>query len=119
MKRLSDYKDDAAFDLLADLLEPISVIFADKELKSVWNKPKIEVAKYILKNHKKSATDILKAIDNSIEITPISVLKGVIELITDIEKDPTIKDFFKSAEQENGAAVTSGSAMVNTEENEQ
>lgn len=116
MKRLSDYKDDAAFDLLADLLEPISVIFADREIRTIWNKPKIEVAKYILKNHKKAATDILKAIDDSIEITPISILKGVIEIITDIEKDPTIKDFFKSAEQESGAAVTSGSATENTED---
>lgn len=119
MKRLSDYKDEAAFDLLADILEPVSVILADKELSKIWNtQPKVQVAKHILKNHQQETIEVLKAIDNEIEITPISIIKGAIEILTDIEKDPSIKDFFKSAEQETEENGTFGSATENTEDGE-
>ena len=118
MKRIADYKDDAAFDLLADLLEPVSKILADSKMREMWSKPKIMLAEYILRTHKAEAMEILKAIDKDVEITAVSVLKGIIDIITDIQSDPAIKDFFKFAEQGNEESDTSGSATANTEEHE-
>lgn len=114
MKRISDYKDGDAFELLADLFEPVAKILADKEIKELWhNGSKIDIAKYILKNHKSEAMEIFRTIDSEMEITPVSVLRGIVEIATDIEKDPALKDFFRSAERENEGSVISGSAMEN------
>lgn len=115
MKRLSDYKDEAAFDLLADLLEPVAKILADKEMRNLTKKPPIIIAKHVLKKHKTEATTIIKTIDNTVEITPVSVLKAIIDIITDVQNDPSIKNFFRFAEQENGDIVTFGSATESTE----
>ena len=114
MKRLSDYEDEAALDLWAELLEPIAEILADKELKDIWaNQPKIKVATHILKRHQKEALQVLKAIDNE-PITAVSLPKKVIDFIIDAQNTPEFKDFFNSAEQENAASGTSGSATANT-----
>ena len=65
MRKLSDYKGDEAIELWADLIEPIAMILADKSMEATIKsgKPKIVVAKEILKAHKKEATEILLRID--------------------------------------------------------
>lgn len=116
MKRLADYKDEAAFDLLAELLEPFAKIFANEELKAIWStKPKIEVAKFLFSNQKSECIQLIKAIDPEIEITPFSILKCVLDLVIDVQNDPVIKDFFTYAEQTTDVSGGSGSAMESTE----
>lgn len=115
MKRLSDYKDEAALDLWAELLEPMAEILADKTLKTIYKtEPKVYVVKHILTNHKNEAIQILKAIDDE-EFTFLGLPLRLISLLQDIEKTPEFKDFFKFAEQVNVDGVISGSATANTE----
>lgn len=113
MKRLSDYKDEQLLDLLAEVLEPVATILADGKLKEIYkSEPKIKVAQYVLKSHKSEVLQILKAIDDT-PVTFVNIIKRIIDILTDIENDPAISDFFKFAGQETGVNGTFGSAMGN------
>lgn len=117
MKRLSDYKGEEAIELWGDLLEPLTKIISDKEIANTIKsgKPKILIAKTILANHKKEATEILLRIDP----TPIDGLNIVLRLgsiISEIGESDELKTFFGFAEQANNES--SGSVTVNTEEEE-
>lgn len=104
MKRLSDYKDEEAIELWADLLEPVANILADKEIATLLqsNTPKIKVASAIIKKHKEEAKEILLRIDD----TPINALNfatRIVNIILDFENSKEISGFFGQSEQENKA----------------
>lgn len=114
MKKLSDYKDNEAIELWADLLEPLSKILSDKKIATVFRsgKPKIEIAKEILKKHSKEAKTILLRIDP----TPIDGMNIVLRLVTllaEIGENPEIKAFFGFAEQEQTEDESSTSVTEN------
>lgn len=115
MKKLSEYKDDEALDLLADIIEPASVIFADDQVKASFkDKNKLKAAKVVIKNHKKEIVEILARLDGvpvkeyhcNVFTLPIVVLQ--------ILQDKELVDFFVSAV---GAedAIVSGELTANTE----
>lgn len=118
MKKLSDYKDEEAIDLWADLLDPLSNIFTDKELAAVVRSKKspITIAKVILKNHRKEATEILLRIDPE-PLTGLNIITRLVSVLTDIGQSEEIKPFFDFAEQANITNVSSISATENTEDN--
>ena len=116
MKKLSDYKGDEAIELWADLLDPLTNILGDQKIQSVIQsgKPKLIVAKEILKKHKKDAMQILLRIDPE----PINGLNIVIRLVTviaDIGESEEIKTFFGYAEQEQTDNESGGSVTESTE----
>lgn len=100
MKKLSDYKDDEAIDLWADLIEPLTVLLGDEEIKNDvrTGKPKADIAKTILKNHKKEASEILLRIDPE-PIDGLNLVLRLISVITDIGKNEEIASFFGYAVQ--------------------
>lgn len=120
--KLSDYKGEQALDLLADIIEPIAMIMADKEIIAIANsgKPVIKIIKPMIKNHKKEVIEIMAVLDGE---DPESYEKKIdiftlpVKLVT-IINDPYIKDLFTSQGQ-NKEETNSGSAMENTEENVQ
>lgn len=116
MKKLSDYKDEAAIDLWADLLENASVIFTDPKVKAVANGSKIELAKTMLKLHKKEVCEMLLTIDDE-PINGLNILIRLVSILNEIGEDPELRDFFglqgRKEEQE-----SSGSATENIEEEE-
>ena len=117
MKSLSDYKDEEALELWADLLEPISVILTDKEMQTVLKSKKVPIiiAKEILKRHHKEASEILLRIDNT-QLNGLNIVTRLVQLITDIGKDEDVKSFFGFVVQEAKENVSSGSVTENTEE---
>ena len=119
MKKLSDYTGDKAIELWADLLDPITAILGDKKIAVAvqTGKPKIEIAKAILKNHTKEATEILLRIDDT-PINGINILIRLMALLSDVGENEEIKDFFGYAEQANKEEESSGSVMENTEDEE-
>lgn len=119
MKKLSDYKDEEAIELWADLLDPMTVILQDAEVKETINSglPKIEIAKVILKNHSKEAIEILRRIDDT-EIDGLNIVLRLVGLLADIGQNEAIKSFFGYAEQVNKESQSSGSATVTTQEKE-
>lgn len=116
MKKLSDYKDEAAIDLWADLLEYASVIFTDPEVKKAADGSKIALAKTMLKLHKEDVCKMLLVIDD----TPINGLNIVIRLVSilnEVGEDPELRDFFGLPGQKE-KQESSGSATENTEAKE-
>lgn len=119
MKRLSDYKGEDALELWADLLEPITSIFADKEMIASFrsNKPKMLVAKDILSKHKKEAKEILLRIDPS-PLDGLNIVTRLVAILADIGDNEDIKPFFVSAVQEKTEHESSGSPTESTEDAE-
>ena len=115
MKKLSDYKNEDAIELWADILDPLMAIFQDdeflKELSS--GKPVFKLASLILKKFKNEATQIVLAIDET-EITGLNLLPRVIDVIKEVKNSEEFAGFFGSTPQKKENA-SSGSAMANTE----
>ena len=115
MKKLSEYKNEDALDLLVDIMEPAAKIFADKQLaKAVANKcNKIEAVKIAIKNNKSAVIEVL-AVLNGVEVkdytcTVMSLIQDLLELLNDQE----LLDFFTSQGQMM-VSESSTSATVNT-----
>lgn len=119
MKKLSDYKGDEAIELWADLLEPLTIILGDSEIQKIIksNKPKMIIAKEILKLHKKEATEILLRVDPE-PIDGLNIILRLVAVITDIGQNDEIKGFFGYAEQVQTDNEFGGSATENTEAKE-
>lgn len=116
MKRLSDYKGEEALELWADLLEPLTNIFADKEMIATFKsgKPKMLIAKDILSKHKTDAKDILLRIDPS-PLDGMNILTRLVAILVDVGDNEDIKPFFVSAVQEKTENESFGSPTESTE----
>lgn len=103
--KLSEYKNEAALDLLVDIAEPAAEIFADKEITESLRRgdKKISVVKNAIKNHKKSVIEILAALDGiPVEEYSCNVFTLPAKLL-EILNDKDLIEFFSSAVQTEGA----------------
>lgn len=119
MKKLSDFKGDEAIDLWADLLDPLTAILTDDKIRRVVQsgKSKIEIAKEVLKKHRKEAVEIMLRIDPT-PIDGLNIILRLVALIADIGQNDEIKGFFGYAEQAQTENASSGSPTANTEAKE-
>ena len=124
--KLSDYKGEEALDVLADIIEPVAFILADKEIREMREtaakeKKTIPMIKYItpaIKNHKKEIIQILARLENKTpeeyeaEISLVTLPMQVLELIN----DPEIQKLFTSQSQSpETPSASSGSVTESTE----
>lgn len=112
--KLSEYKNEDALDLLADLIEPAYVIMTDETFRDmIGTANKMQIAKYILKEHGKEIITILARLngDGVYEANVVEILTQVIDLMN----DKVLADFFVSQVQTLGGA-TSIPATESTEE---
>ena len=118
MKKLTDFKDDEALELWADLLDPLSAILTDEKIRKATKagKSKMVIAKEIMKRHKKEAAAILLRIDDT-PIDGLNFMIRLVDLITDIGKNDEIRAFFGYADQQTEGA-SSGLPTETTEEEE-
>lgn len=113
--KLSEYRGEAALDLLADLIEPAGEIMSDKEIGEVFKKNRFKAIGLAIKNHKKAVMQIMATMDG----VPIDEYKcnvftlpvKILELLNDSE---LIRLF--TYQGQTGDANSSGSASENTEE---
>ena len=63
MSKLTEFKNEAAAELLADLIEPASVLFGDEEIRNALKESKIAGIKVAMKKHGKELIDILATVD--------------------------------------------------------
>lgn len=100
MKKLSDYKNEEAIELWADLIDPITSIINDAEFVKVVKSgaSRLEIAKAILKTHSTEAKDILERIDDT-PIDGMNIVIRLVALLADIGQNDDVKSFFGYAEQ--------------------
>lgn len=118
--KLSDYKDEEALDLLADIIEPASEIFGDKRIAVILknNEAPMKAIKIAIKDHKKSVIAIMAAIEGvDVKDYHCNVFTLPMRLL-DILNDEDLMSFF-SSQGLTEEASSSGSATENTEEKEQ
>lgn len=64
MKKLSEYRDEEALDLMADLLEPFVTIFGDEAFAKEYRAGKtLQAVKVAIKGHKREVMEILAIMD--------------------------------------------------------
>lgn len=112
MKKISEYKNDDALDLLVDLIEPVAEILADKEMISLTQGKgrKIDAVKVAIKNHKDAVIKILARLDQipveEANYNIITITSKLLEVLNDQE----LMDFFTSQqpqkEEKSFGAVT-------------
>ena len=96
MKKLSDYKDEEAVELWADLLDDIVLITSDEKIANIYRdktKTIVQKATAILKIHPKETVRILKRIDPT-EIDGVTIVVRIVDLLLEIENHPELKAFF-------------------------
>lgn len=86
-KKLSDYKNEKAAAILADILEPASEIFSDRKFTDSLQKSPVSAAKIALKNHGKEVIDILSVYDcvprEEYNVNPMQILSKLIAILND------------------------------------
>lgn len=119
IKNLADVKGDAALDLVADLIDPVTEIMSDPAVAAAYRgtekEPgsKAKAIKVAIKTHKKAVTTILALMDEedpktyepSAMVIPVRLLQ--------ILNDPDMNSLFTSADQ-SSEENTSGSVSENT-----
>lgn len=121
--RLSDFMGEEALDVLADIIEPLTMVLSDAEIQEL-SKSKPAPVKYIkpmLKNHKGEIIEVLARLNNK----PVEEYKKSVTLITlpkellDLINDPEVQSLFHSQGQTDLTSLaSSGSATENTEASE-
>jgi hypothetical protein len=94
--KLTEIKGERAIDAMADVLEPLSLIFADAEIqRSIKSEePKLLLIKKILKAHKREAIQIMAILDGEKpETYDINLLKIPMKML-EIVNDPEIQSLF-------------------------
>ena len=93
--KLSEYKNEQALDILADILEPAATIFSDKEVKEAFGTgDKIKGIKTVIKTHKKEIIEILAVLDGvPVAEYECNVLTFPVKLL-EILNDTDLTNFF-------------------------
>lgn len=97
MKKLSEYKDEEAIELLADIMEPTAAIFADDEVVKEYRGGNTMAAiQKALKKHAKKIMQIMATIEgvplSEYHCNVLALPKTILEIIS----DPELQGFFSS-----------------------
>jgi hypothetical protein len=113
--KISDYKGEAALELLAEIIEPAAEIMTDKDVVGSFKKNKFKGISLAIKSHKAAIIRVMAAIDGipveEYHCNVFTLPQKVLQILNDKE----LAELFISQGQM-GDAKSSGSASVNTEE---
>lgn len=112
--KLSEFKDDAALDLIADIIEPATEILADPAIKEAFSRSKMAAIKVAIKSHKNAIREIVARLDGkNPEEYHFTALSLPVKLLT-LLNDPELQQLFTSSGQMEDVTACS-SALENTE----
>lgn len=121
MKKLSEYKDEEAIEVIADLLDPAIEIMTDKALmedfKANYKKgsERLRLISKCLKTHKKEVLAILAALERvPVEEYHCNIATLPAQILNILSDEELIKVFTSVVEKDSDS--DSGSATENTEE---
>ena len=112
--KLSEFKDDAALELIADIIEPATEILADPAIKKAFSRSKMAAIKVAIKSHKNAIREIVARLDGKnpeeYHFTALSLPVKLLSLLN----DPDLQQLFTSSGQMEDVTACS-SASENTE----
>lgn len=112
--KISDFRNEDALDLLADLIEPAAHIFSDKQVEKAYRDgDRIGAIKHAIKDHKTDVIAIVAALDGTTpdkcDFDAITLLSKILEILSDQE----LVNFFGS-QGRTEEKKPSGSATAST-----
>ena len=125
MKKLSEFKDDEAMDVLAEILEPAYNLIKDNDFKVAMRGDKekgilpnrLEAVKVAITKHRKDVVKMMAVLNE----TPVEEfhynLLTLPTMMLEMLNDKELIRFF-SYKSETDFEIPSGSAMENTEESQ-
>lgn len=103
MKRLSEYKNEEAIILLADLIEPLAKIMGNEELRTAYKKggmTKAGLVAIAMKSNAKEVVQVLAILDGEdpekYEITALQIPAKLMQALN----DPDLMAFWKAQGQQ-------------------
>lgn len=118
MKKVSEYKDGDALDLLADIIEPVTNIIGDEDVRTAFNETRLKGISLAIKRHKSDVLSVLARLEGvPVEEYHCNVftLPGrILELLSDDE----LLGFFSEQERIANTENASGPAMEIIKETE-
>lgn len=123
MSKISEITGENAIDVIADILDPLSIILADKEVEKTIKAqvPLIIKVQVVLKRQKKAILEVLAILNQKDpkEFNPslIELPIMLMNLLKDIEDNPELASLFQSQGQTT-TNVSFGSVMEDTQETE-
>lgn len=114
--KLSDYKDEEAMEVLADILEPSIEIFSDPDIKKAYEeKDRVKGVKVAIKNHPKAVMAIMAGLERvPVEEYHCNVI-SLPKMLMDVINDEELLSFF-SYQGQSLAEKDSGFVTENIEE---
>lgn len=91
MAKLSSFENEAALELMANIIDPVSDIMTDKEFKEavLTEGKKTKAVQIALRNHKESIIDIMAALEETprdeYKANIIQITKSLLEFLNDKE----------------------------------
>lgn len=114
--KLSEIQGEAAFDVLADILEPVTTIISDPKFKElIASGNRLDTVKYLLHNQKKPIMWIMAVIDGEDPETYKPNLLTIPIKLVELLNDDAVIDLFTAAAP-NTPPDSSGSATEATQE---
>ena len=111
--KLSEFKDDAALELIADIIEPATEILADPAIKEAFSRSKMAAIKVAIKNHKSAIKEIIARLDGKTpEECHFTALSLPINLLS-MFNDPELQQLFTlSGQTADETACSSSSESI-------
>ena len=111
--KLSEFKDDAALELIADIIEPATEILADPAIKEAFSRSKMAAIKVAIKSHKNAIREIVARLDGkNPEEYHFTALSLPVKLLS-MFNDPDLQQLFTSSGQkEDETACSSASENI-------
>lgn len=104
MRKLSEYKDDEAWEIIADLLDPLTDMALNSKFRAILDDPdanRLEKVQVAIKECKPQLTHILAVLHGEpVETYHVSI-GSIMRDITEILNDRDLLDFFASQSQTN------------------
>lgn len=95
--KLSEYKNEEAIELLADIIEPVGEILSDEKVKNAFRTmPKHKVVSFVLKKYPKEIVSILARVEGVPEDKYEGNIATMMKEVMDIINDEVFSDFFSS-----------------------
>lgn len=96
--KLSEIQGEAAFDVLADIIEPATTIISDPTFKELLTSGKqLDTVKYLLRNQKKPIMEIMAIVDGEDPKTYKPNLLTIPIKLVELLNDDAVMELFTSA----------------------
>lgn len=114
--KITDFKGEEALDLLVNIMEPVTIIFADKAVRDAYkSQPKLLLVKTVVKSHKAEVLEIMAMLNgmSADEYKAVITIPGLIRQMLELINDKELQSFLESQAAET-ESTASGLPTENT-----